>query len=71
MKNPPAFPIVGTEAQVKVNEGMTLLDYFASNALQGILSSFIDFEGCRSVETRAAKAYEFAKAMLTEREQHL
>ena len=43
-------------------EGMTLRDYFAAKAMQGIL-----FEGLDSAET-AKHAYEMADAMLKARE---
>ncbi len=52
----PAFP-TGTAYQ-----GMSLRDYFAAKAMQGIL-----FEGLDPAET-AQHAYEMADAMLKERE---
>jgi hypothetical protein len=60
MNNPPAFP-TGTGV-APYNPGMTLRDYFAAKALQGIL-----YEGLESAET-ATHAYEIADAMLKARE---
>ena len=74
MKNPPAFPgkqkalliksehsDIAKEYEIDQN-GMTLRDYFAAKALQGIL-----YEGLESAET-ATHAYEIADAMLKARE---
>lgn len=60
----PAFPGVDYANQFgkKNPEGMTLRDYFAAKALQGIL-----FEGLTENET-ARHAYELADAMLAARE---
>lgn len=54
----PAFP-PDLGSQFK---GMTLRDYFASQALAGICAY-----GCRKFEDAASDAYGFADAMLAER----
>jgi len=48
-------------------EGMTLRDYFAAKAMQGIISTNTSF--LHNPEQLAAKAFEFADAMLKAREQ--
>lgn len=45
--------------------GMTLRDYFAAKALQGIIATNSHF--VKDAEALASKAYEFADAMLEER----
>jgi predicted RNA polymerase sigma factor len=55
----PAFPL-STDAMFD-NEGMTLRDYFAAKAMQGIL-----FEGIDPEQT-AKHAYDMADAMLKAR----
>ena len=72
MKNPPAFPRARGESRDGVAEeqkGMTLLDYFAGQAMQGIMTD----EVCRSSgRTQIARdSYLIAQAMLEEREKHL
>ncbi len=59
MNNPHAFPV---ETKDYVQLGMTLRDYFAAKAMQGIL-----FEGLEPEET-AKHAYAMADAMLKARE---
>lgn len=63
-ENPPAFPALG------YGGGMTLRDYFAAAALQGYLSMHADpispFPG--SPKNVAIECYQFADAMLTERQ---
>lgn len=63
MKNPPAFPLHNHGAQTLGLHvtGMTLRDYFAAKAMQGIL-----FEGLEPEET-AKHAYRMADAMLKAR----
>ena len=61
MKDTPAFP--HTEP---VTTGMTLRDYFAAKALQGLLSDSYDFADRNRI---AEKAYDFADAMMEAREQ--
>lgn len=67
--NPLAFP--STDGNTFANEGMTLIDYFANSAMQGMIanpqiirpnkleSQFMDF---------SKRAYRYADAMLKQRE---
>jgi predicted RNA polymerase sigma factor len=59
----PAFPESGPRGQAVGGEGMTLRDYFAAKAMQGIL-----FEGLEPEQT-AKHAYDMADAMLKARAQ--
>ena len=67
MNNPPAFSNVNINLKEGIEvwgeSGMTLRDYFAAKAMQGIL-----FEGLEPEET-AKHAYAMADAMLKAREQ--
>ena len=67
MKNPPAFPLeshwVGELSHLN---GMTLRDYFAAKAMQGICASGPSLEW--SNDRLAAEAYTLADAMLKARE---
>jgi hypothetical protein len=65
MKDTPAFPVCDA-ARIHELQGMTLRDYFAAKALQGILSDSYDYSDRDRIAT---KAYEFADAMLKAREQ--
>ena len=58
----PAFP--QAEYPNLGQTGMTLRDYFAAKALQGILSDSYDYSDRDRIAT---KAYEFADAMLVAR----
>jgi len=61
-----AFPINIGNAY---HTGMTLRDYFAAKALQGILSSDVQkSNGEDNLKQLSIKSYQFADAMLTERE---
>ena len=60
----PAFPV--QLAEYRVNEGMTLRDYFAAKAMQGLL---VDGVGSLTNEELAGWAYDLADAMLKAREQ--
>ena len=42
MNNPPAFPLNGDWSQIK-DKGMTLRDYFAAKAMQGLLAADTGF----------------------------
>jgi hypothetical protein len=66
MKYAPAFPLemVYTEENEKLN-GMTLRDYFAAKAMQGIVSRGIVNEV--PLEIYATNAYRMADAMLKAR----
>jgi hypothetical protein len=69
MKNPPAFPGV---TYISINgeknpEGMTLRDYFAAKAMQGMLAG----QDRRLVATKefiGETAYEYADSMMKARE---
>jgi len=58
--NPPAFP----NAHYHNVSGMTLRDYFAARAMQGILSSHDN----TTLDFVSGKAYQYADAMLKARE---
>jgi hypothetical protein len=59
----PAFPVPAHAFQ-DGRMGMSLRDYFASLAMQGVLASDID----APLDKLVAAAYEMADAMLAERE---
>ena len=66
MKDTPAFPHTIEHLHEPVTTGMTLRDYFAAKALQGLL---LDDKGDFSDRNWVAvKAYDFADAMLRARE---
>lgn len=65
MKNLPAFPNNSTRTNVINQEGMTLLDYFAGQALIGYATDAIGL----SSERMAELCYDMAEAMLKEREE--
>lgn len=67
--NPPAFP---NDPRIQLGDdyqGMTLRDYFAGQALAGIMASrwFTDHAPKGKPENVAGKAFEIADAMLAER----
>ena len=66
MNNPPAFPLHNHGAQTLGLHvtGMTLRDYFAAKAMQGLLSSDVN----APLETFAKQSYKVADAMLSARE---
>ena len=62
-ENPPAFPRAGSGTRVSIeNDGMTLRDWFASQALIGLLSSKYDGGNVTGM------AYRIADNMLRARE---
>ena len=63
MNNPPAFP-TGTGV-TPYHSGMTLRDYFAAKAMQGLLSSDVN----APLEVFAKQSYKVADAMLAAREE--
>jgi hypothetical protein len=65
MKDTPAFPVCDA-ARIHELQGMTLRDYFAAKALQGLLFGNYDFADRNRI---AVKAYDFADAMMEAREQ--
>jgi len=70
--NPPAFPVHPDLRPQDVGQpysGMTLRDYFAAAAIQGMLSERSAFtEQARAAEKMEDMAYYVADAMLAERE---
>lgn len=62
-----AFPVAGSGPQGtgKV-DGMSLRDYFAAKAMQGIVST-VPHHSCVDPRDVAEEAYQFADAMLAER----
>lgn len=60
----PAFPAVTMHGALVGMPGMTLRDYFAAAALQGMLA---DPSNGLAARSSAMSAYIFADAMLTER----
>jgi len=70
----PAFPSSverpGDEGSREVisYKGMSLRDWFAGQALAGILACPADYAGAKGFDGRVARAYEYADAMLKQRE---
>ena len=67
MNNPPVFPIekhLRTDLPIEEQRGMTLRDYFAAKAMQGMM---VDVEQPRC-DYIAGAAYKMADAMLKARE---
>ena len=62
-KNPTAFPL--KHADDKFNPGMTLRDYFAGQALTGIMAK----ENSRNIDI-AKLSYEIAEKLLIERQKY-
>lgn len=62
-----AFPMEATDATAwkDCNQGMTLRDYFAAKAMQGIISSECNYGAFSDL---ASDAYSIADAMLRARE---
>lgn len=72
----PAFPEVTIQSGDNYNapkkiywKGMTLRDYFAASALQGILSCQSEEAGFYQANNAAKEAYELADAMLEARKE--
>ena len=66
MKNPPAFPRPHSGTSQFAQEGMTLRDYFAAKAMQGMLS---ENSGIRyPTDELVDFAYKVADAMMKARE---
>lgn len=61
----PAFPVVDLEV---TKEGMTLRDYFAAKAMQGLIAQSAGTALGSRVEIAAEYAYAAADAMLKARE---
>jgi hypothetical protein len=69
--NPPAFSKSAFYHDAggcdEPNEGMTLRDYFAAKAMQGMVTEDHDSYKDSTIETLAKGAYRIADAMLKER----
>lgn len=66
--NPSAFPVHAKyEDETVLNEGMTLRDYFAARAMQGMLSACTGWSEA-GIERLAKCSYMTADQMLKERE---
>ena len=70
MNNPPAFPVqsIYIEDQETNSRGMTLLDYFAAKAMQGLLAGLLGYGHDIMWDQIAKDAYKQADAMLKARE---
>ena len=64
-RNTPAFPISGS--QYRHTQGMTLRDYFAAKAMQGMLAACTGWSEA-GIERLAKCSYMTADAMMKERE---
>jgi len=67
----PAFPVTPTDRSGQIADtfpGMTLRDYFAGQALAGIMASCCNQDNICSCESNARSAYASADAMLAYRE---
>lgn len=65
MNNEPAFPAPPLGSQLGYGVGITIRDYFATRAMEGLLS----YPGISTFPYKCAKrAYELADAMMKERE---
>ena len=65
---PQAFPYSGVGDELNYSKGMTLRDYFAAKAMQGILASSAPITSAIDVDQLvAAAAYKIADAMLKAR----
>ena len=68
-KNTPAFPFVAEdESGMMINMGMSLRDYFAAKAMQGMLAACTGWTEA-GIERLAKCSYSTADAMLKAREQ--
>lgn len=68
-ENPNAFPIfIDTNANSEVHDGMTLRDYFAAKAMQGLIDRENLRYGMESYAIISRHAYCCADEMLKERE---
>jgi len=70
MNNPPAFPNESNAGNIWNDKGMSLRDYFAAKALQGLLANgeYWDDVGGTDSAKSAALAYCHADAMMKVRD---
>ncbi len=69
MNNPPAFPChPETPSEY---DGMTLRDYFAAKAMQGLVAASVNDGGCVKCDDKfiAPLAYQIANEMMEAREE--
>ena len=66
-KTPQAFPYSGVGDELNYSKGMTLRDYFAAKAMQGILTATLTPNTVWSQDEAAETAYNVADAMLKAR----
>lgn len=69
MKNQPAFPVYHGGYARSDNDGMTLRDYFAAQAMQGLLAGLLADRMDVKWQNIAIDAYRQADAMLKAREE--
>ena len=69
-KTPQAFPYSGEGDELNYSKGMTLRDYFAAKAMQGILASNTEHEheDAHIFDAIAEASYKQADAMLKARQ---
>jgi hypothetical protein len=70
MNNQPAFPIViDLASSVEYQTGMTLRDYFAAKAMQGLVAASLNDGGCVKCDDKfiAPLAYQIADEMMEAR----
>ncbi len=67
----PAFPVVAENGMGHIAAGMTMRDWFAGQALVGIADHFSAKEDTRiaTMKVISSFCYEYADAMLAQREQ--
>ncbi len=66
----PAFPVTEAENQYRrTSEGMTLRDYFAAKAMQGLLNGYEARLNQERIDNLTERAFTLADAMLEARKQ--
>ena len=63
----PAFPNITPDMPIQGGPGMSIRDWFAGMAMQGIISCPGDLDGYYEEDVVATNAYKMADAMLRER----
>lgn len=73
----PAYPVIATRTQIYISDGMTLRDWFAGQAINGMLSHSTRYRpyqkdrGLYWHDAIAYEAYELADAMIAARKEKL